>query len=234
MVATAAYDPIVVEPQLNSLKVRELVERRSESAKLDYKRDYRPSEAKSKIQLVKHVLAFANTAGGYIVIGVDDDGTLAGIDKDAASRLDEATIRAQIAGYTSVPTPLFVDNKIQYQGTALAIITVLPLMDRIAVASADGQYQDGKHQSFAFRKGDVLVRHGSASERWNQNDADFLLRRASLAHKEQWLQEFSRDFNRVGQIAGGAVVPVVDERTFETPPEEFQKTVTQLLRMKNG
>ena len=40
MARTAVFDPIVVEPKLTPEKVRELVERRMESAKLDYKQDY--------------------------------------------------------------------------------------------------------------------------------------------------------------------------------------------------
>lgn len=234
MVATAAYDPVIVEPQLTPLKIAELVQRRTESAKLDYKREYDPSDAKNRIMLVKHVLAMANTAGGYVVFGVDDDGTLIGLDTTVAGRLDEATIRAQVAGYSSVPINLFVDNRVMYEETRLVVVTVLPLMDRIAVVNADGQYHEGSRQSFAFRKGDVLVRHGSASERWNQADADYLFRRAALAQKEQWLQEFSRDLSRVVQLARGDATPVIDEHTFEMAPEEFQKTVTQLLRERNG
>jgi hypothetical protein len=234
MVATAAYDPIVVEHQLTPLKVAELVERRTESAKLDYKRAYDPSDAKSRIMLVKHALAMANTAGGYVVFGVDDDGTLLGVESTATGRLDEATIRAQIAGYSSVPIHLYVDTRIEYEGKRLVIVTVLPLMDRIAVVNADGQYHDGSRQSFAFRKGDVLVRHGSASERWNQDDADYLFRRIALAHKDQWLQEFSRDLSRVVQLTRGDATLVIDEHTFEMSPEEFHKTVTQLLRESNG
>lgn len=234
MVATAAYDPVVVEPALTPLKVEELIQRGAESAKLDYKQEYDPSDAKNRIMLVKHVLAMANTAGGYIVIGVDDDGTVLGLDPSLVSRLDEATLRAQVAGYTSVPLRLFVDNTIEYNKLRFVIVTVLPLMDRIAVVGADGQYQDANRHTHAFRKGDVLVRHGSASERWNQNDADFILRRAALAQKEQWLQEFASDFNRVVQLARGDTLPVIDERVFDLPADEFQKTVTRLLRGGNG
>jgi predicted HTH transcriptional regulator len=234
MALTAGYDPIVVEPDLTSVKVRELVTRGVESAKLDYKRLYDPSDAKSRMQLVRHVIAMANTAGGYIVIGVDDDGTPVGVDPLLIGRLDEATIRTQIAGFTSTSIPLFVNNRISFEDHALAIITVLPLDDRIAVIAADGQYSDAGRQTHAFRKGDVFVRHGSSSERWDQDDADSVLRRSARHQKQQWLQEFARDLHHVVRLAGGGSGPVIDDRVFELPPNEFQDIVLHLLRAENG
>jgi predicted HTH transcriptional regulator len=230
MVQTALYDPIVVEPRLTAEKIRELLERGAESAKLDYKSEYDPSNTDHKVRLVKHILAMANTAGGYIVIGVEDDGTRRGLASTAAERIDEAIIRSQVAGYTSTQIPIFSANSVDHDGQTFAIVTVLPLAMTVAVANAEGNSPGGN----LFRKGDVLVRHGSASERWSQADADFMLQRIANARKEEWLREFGSDLNRLIRVGVGRDSLEIDETAFDLSAEDFQKLVIRLLRKPNG
>src|SRR5688572_1657008 len=128
MAETAQYDPVVVEPALTELKVRELVAFKRESAKLDYKVSLDVSDTKHKVELVKDLMAMANTAGGYIVVGVDNAGNVAGCDATLADRMDESVIRSQLAGYTSARIALFVDNRVSYEGIRLVVITVLPVI----------------------------------------------------------------------------------------------------------
>ncbi len=230
MVQTAQFDPIVIEPELTTEKIAELFIRSTESAKLDYKSAYDPSDTTHKVRLAKHVLAMANTAGGYVVIGVLDDGRRCGLEKTAVDRIDEATVRSQIAGYTSARIPLFVARPIEYEGLSFAIVTVLPVSGTIVVAAADGNSPDGN----LFRKGDVLVRHGSSSERWNQADAEFMLRRIVSCRKEEWVREFGSDLSRVFRVAGGASPPTVDETAYEISAEDFQNLAIQLMRRSHG
>jgi predicted HTH transcriptional regulator len=229
MVQTAQYDPIVVEPQLTKEKIKELFGRHGESAKLDHKSEYDPSDTTHRVKLAKHVLAMANTAGGYIVVGVDDDGKRRGLDKPALERIDEATVRSQIAGYTTVPIPLFVTKPIEHEGLAFAIITVLPVVQTIVVATAEGNSPTKP----LFRRGDVLVRHGSASERWTPADAEFMLQRIVNARKEGWLREFGHDLKRLVGLSGGSAREI-DERAYELSAEDFQKLGIELLRKSNG
>jgi predicted HTH transcriptional regulator len=148
MARAAVFDPIVVEPRLTPEKVRELVERRVESARLDYKLTYLASEAENRFRLIKHVLAMANAAGGYIVIGVTNEGSPVGLAADVLAELDEAKVRAQVATASSVPIPLFVNTGIRYVGSSLAIVTVRPATDRLIVTEIDGQYtKNGKAES---------------------------------------------------------------------------------------
>lgn len=230
MAETALFDPVVVEPELSPLKVRELLTLGRESAKLDFKRGYDPSSTAEKVEIVKDLVAMANTAGGYIVVGVADDGTLIGLSHADSQVIDEATVRAQVAGYTAASIPLFVDNKVEDDGKRYVVITVLPVAGTIAVMETVGN-RPGK--GAAFRAGDVLVRHGSASEVWNQADVDFLLRRALEHRKELWLGELRRDLGRLFPLSSGEAAPIT-AAVFDESAEDFQGTVVELMRRADG
>lgn len=239
MVQNAFYDAIVVDLDLSETKVAELISRGYESPKLDYKSEVDYGSATSRLRLVKHVLAMANTAGGYIVVGVTVDGKRDGLDASQARLLDEATVRSWVLGFTSVPIALSVHNTVNYEGNVFVIIAILPLYDRLAVATGDAQYTDDGKSAFAFRRGDVLVRHGTSSERWNQADADYLIGRARVAQKEAWLKEFASDFRStlaslLKDLPNASAETRMDGSAFQKPAEEFEQLVLGLLRDHNG
>jgi hypothetical protein len=231
MVETAFYDPVVVEPSLTPLKVRELISLARESAKLDYKLTIDVSDTSQKVEMAKDVMAMANTAGGYIVIGVDNSGAVMGCERNAAARMDESVIRSQVAGYTTARIPIFVDNRVVHEARQLVVITVLPVAGTLVIAEADG---NSANRPPAFRSGDVLVRHGSSSERWNQADAEFLLRRIISTRKEEWLGEFGRDIRSVLSTFGAQQPTPVGVEAYDLPAGDFQELVTDLLRRPNG
>lgn len=231
MAETALFDSVVVEPDLTPQKIAELLGRGRESAKLDYKLTYDPSDTTARVELAKDVMAMSNTAGGYLVIGVSDDRTAEGLTEAAAGSIDEATIRAQVAGYTSARIPIFVDNGVVHEKVRFAVITVLPVRSTLVVVETVGNRRDGRA---VFRPGDVLVRHGSASERWNQADVDFLLRRVVEHRKEEWLRDFGDDLRKLIGTATPPSLGVVTEAAYESSPEDFQELVLSLLRRVNG
>jgi hypothetical protein len=234
MIEAALYDPVVVDLTLGPEKVAELLRRGYESPKLDYKSEIDHSSTPSVQRLVKHVLAMANTVGGYIILGVKDDGQREGLTPEQCRRLDDATVQAWVRGYTSVPCALAVHNSVEFEGGQYVVLAVLGLTDRLAVAMADAQYQDpnGKNQ-FVFRRGDVLVRHGTSSERWLQADADFLIARARQAQKELWRREFAADYAGVQGLLA-ETTPTLDASAFTLPSDEFHQLALKLLRAKNG
>jgi hypothetical protein len=231
MAVTAQFDPITVEPVLSAQKVTDLVQRGMESAKLDYKREVGNTK-RARLEIVKDVLAMANTAGGYILVGVGDTGEVVGIKEDTVSALDEASLRQIVASHTQARISLFASTAHEHLGLRLGILTVLPLRDQIAVASKVGA--DPAGGKAAFRDGDVLVRHGSASERWNQSDADYITQRIALVKKLQWYEEFAADFRGVLAAAGVAPTGDVSEAAYDLPADEFRNLAVDLLRGHDG
>jgi predicted HTH transcriptional regulator len=235
MVASAEFDPIVVEPQLTEQKVAELVTRKRESAKLDYKQEWDPQRRRDVIELIKDLVAMANTAGGYVVIGLGDAGEEVGLQDAQVEILDEATLRAQTQSHLGVALELFLDKTISYGGKRYAIVTVLRSSRSPIVFAKDGQYPDpaGANRTVAaFRQGDVFVRHGSASERWNQDDVRTIYGRVVDREKERWLAEVVPDVRRLIEAAMGGRAPVVrtPEELLRGDAETFERELREILR----
>lgn len=232
MVASAEFDPIVVEPGLGPKKAEELITRKRESAKLDYKATYDPQRTRDVVELAKDVVAMANTAGGYMVIGVDDAGEEIGLSEDEAARMDEATLRAQVGGFIGTALELFVDRAVVLQDKRYAIITVLRSPRSPVVFERIGQYQKNAKAEIVpvFRPGDVFVRHGSASERWNQEDVQTIYSRVVEREKERWIAEVLPDVRRLAQgaLAGAAQVPTPEE-ILRSDAESFERALNKLL-----
>ena len=233
MVASAAYDPIIVEPNLTLERFAELIYRRRESAKLDYKAGYTGSQ-EERVELTKDLVAMANTAGGYIVVGIENDGKPCGLTSAQLAALDEAKLRGQVVSYLGTSIDMFVDAPVTFDGLQYGVVTVLRSALSPLVFVKDGQYSTPKGLRQVFRSGDVFVRHGSASERWNQNDVQVLLARAVERERERWLREVLPDVRQLmAALLGDRPVQAapVDARThLHEDAETFERTLRDLFR----
>lgn len=235
MVASADYDPIVVEPQLNAQKLDELLGAARESAKLDYKRRHDPRVKQDSVELTKDLIAMANTAGGYVVIGVEDGGLPRGLTKPELATLDESTMRGQVETYIGTSLEVFVDSTVRWNGHSFCIVTVLRSPRSPLVFEKDGQYpisQGSSRNVTVFRAGDVFVRHGSKSERWNQDDVRTIYGRVVGREKERWLAEVLPDVRRLlGAAVSGQALPPLDARELVSQDAEtFERTLRTLVR----
>jgi predicted HTH transcriptional regulator len=76
------------------------IDANAESAVLDFKSSFEGSAA-NWCELIKDIIAMANSGGGAIVVGVNDDGTPAPTDLTAILAIDPATIVDKIKKYTA-------------------------------------------------------------------------------------------------------------------------------------
>jgi hypothetical protein len=208
MASSAEFDPIVVDVAAPAATITMLFERRSESAKLDYKREYDPTNQKHKVEVARDIVGMANTAGGFLLVGVEDDGTPCGLLDGQLDALDESVLRQQVGSYIGVSLPLFIRKDVERDGKRFALITVLRSQHVPVVMERDGQYPlgDPKKTPFvAFKTGDVFVRHGSSTERWNQADVAYIYARVIEREREKWLAGFVPDATRILREAAAGV-----------------------------
>jgi len=128
-------------------------------------------------KLLLEAVSMSNSAGGYIIFGVGDEGELIGVDNQLISLLDPSRIQDQLSKYapeSRVTTQLTVTEYYDKKYTALWVSPG----SRIIVFDENGDYTDEHgQQDQAFKRGVLYVRDGGGCSRASQTDLDQLVQR---------------------------------------------------------
>lgn len=143
-----------------------------ETTSVDYKASFDLTSDREWIEIVKDVVAIANSGGGMIVIGLSDDGALSDFDCGALDGLDPAQMTDRIYKYTGDQFAGFTFHRTTHNTKVLFIITINGAANPI-VFSKPGTYHDPSkktQQSTVFGIGTTYFRHGAKSEPANSAD----------------------------------------------------------------
>lgn len=99
------------------------------------------ADQETNAKLVKEISAFANTYGGYLFLGVNDDKTIGGCLEWTEQRI-HATIHDSLS-----PTPIFDVKKFEIDGKVIYIIKI----------------EEGKNPPYVTNKGQIFERLASGS-----------------------------------------------------------------------
>lgn len=177
----------------------------AESEDVDFKREFDPTSAGEWCELVKDIVAMANSGGGTIVIGLESDGSLASAPPIAAMGLDQATVVDKVAKYTATNLSAIRIERSAKSGQEILALVIgacscpLPFCSPGTYALPDGK------QKTAFGRGTVYFRHGSKSEPATAEDLRGAFDRQLLARREEWLG----NIRRVVEAPEGSVVSVL-------------------------
>jgi hypothetical protein len=197
-----------------------------ERAALDFKSQFDPQQTADWCELIKDVIAMANSGGGRIVIGVNDDGSPSGADVVAFLNLDSADVSNKLHKYTEEHFSDFRVSSGTLLGQTVAILDVRAVRFPI-VFSAPGQYEFAPgRQKTAFGKGTIYFRHGSKSEPGSSADLRDALDRELARVKEFWLQGITR----VVEAPPGSEIQIVQTAVSLVPPSPD----TQNIRLTNA
>ena len=149
--------------QGSTRQARRALARGSEHEALDYKRYVDLSDKGAVLELVGHrrVLRLRWLPGDRRRRRgpADGDGQ-----RGEALLFDESRLRAKVKRY--LPEPLTIRTaRHELDGALLVLVYIGAHPDGFVIVSADGQTD-----KVVFRRGDVFVRHGTASERWEPHD----------------------------------------------------------------
>jgi len=185
--------------------VENALELDSETAGVDFKSAFNPNEKGEILEVIKDILAMANSGGGIIIFGLMNDGAPSGANLHGIAALDPAKITDAIYKYTDRQFQEFELRKARKGNDELWAIVVgstsVPL-----VFSQTGNYLDpsGK-QKHAFLGGSVYFRHGAKSETGNSEDLrQFIERRLELVRRE-WLDGIAK----IVEAPSGSTVQVL-------------------------
>jgi len=178
-----------------------------ETATLDLKRSFDASNGEW-CELLKDIVAMANSGGGRIIIGLNDDGTPSGMCSLKSRSIDPAVFVDKIHSYTGVH---FAGVSTHLETHAETQVTVLVIGDATVplVFGKAGNYQplDGKQRN-AFNQGTLYVRHGAKSEPATSDDMRDILER----HLKRARESLLANLRQVVEAPTGAVIsftPVV-------------------------
>lgn len=175
---------IVVDGRTDREKLRELLQF-GEQQQLDFKAKLNLKIKRDELNFVKDAVAMSNRhPGGYLLIGVDDDGkpVMKKEDLQNPELFDSANLGNIVRKY--IEGQIHFSSQIHdYEGHVVIVIFVASNKDGLPTPmSQDGQYQNAKNKPVpVFRKGDIFVREGSQNTHLRfAHWADLLAHRDSL------------------------------------------------------
>ncbi len=169
------------------------LEAASETAQIEFKRKFDPNQAGEYLEIIKDIVAMANSGGGIILFGVDDNGVpVPDFDVDAVLGIDPADITDKLYKYTGYKFGGFEIREANKNGVRV-VAFVIHEVDTPMVFSKPGTYSagNGKKQNRAFSRGTVYFRHGAKSEPAVREDLQQWLQRAKQAARDELLKRIS-------------------------------------------
>lgn len=163
------------------------IEAIAESDRVEFKAQFDPKSRQDWCELIKDIVAVANSGGGTILIGVDDDGAPSGFDVSSVLSIDVADVTNKIHSYTEQQSPACQITEREHRGHRIALLEIasarIPL-----VFTSPGTYPVGPTaQKTAFARGTLYFRHGPKSEPATSADLAAVIDRELARVKEFWL-----------------------------------------------
>lgn len=158
-----------------------------ESKYIEFKDRFDTNSSHDWCEIIKDIIAMANSGGGCILFGVNNDGTPSTYDVSSVLKLDPAIITDKIAKYTGQQFSDFEIEEIDKNGHKVPILIIYP-SDIPIIFIKPGTYETGSgRQKTAFGKGTIYFRHGAKSEPGNNFDLLKAIERKIEEVKRSWL-----------------------------------------------
>lgn len=197
-----------------------------ESDALEFKEKFDPGSTGDWCELIKDIVAMANSGGGRIVVGANDDGTHSGYDASVFLSIDLADITNKIHKYTEGQFSEFRVYEMAREGKPFAVLDVAGVRFPI-VFSAPGTYEIATaKQKTAFSKGTVYFRHGPKSEAGSSEDLRTALERELARVKDFWLDGIAQ----VVHAPEGSQVQIIKQAVSLVPAADD----AQKIRLTTG
>lgn len=172
-----------------------LVKYQEEDDRLDYKLSVDGSSEKEWLSLTKDISAFANTFGGYLLVGVrNNDRSPVGLDTAVATTLsDSNNIQQKVNRYLEPQIGTLRTKQFTFEGKLLVGIFIPRSSDCTHVISKDGAFEHPSGGKVTLlRKGTVYVRRSGGNHLADSRDIDQLLNRRLDYFRESLLAKIAK------------------------------------------
>jgi hypothetical protein len=185
-------------------RVAKCLAAKRESKSVEFKEQFSPTNAGEALELLKDLVAIANSGGGTIAIGIDNSGALSGADVLPVLAHDHAKYCDLIHKYTLTNFSDFEIIEASRDGKRIAIF-IINAPDFPLVFQKPGQYAiDAKQQKTAFGQGTLYFRHGAKSEHGTTDD----LRKFMHLRMREMEEQLLKGMRQVTESPRGAQLQV--------------------------
>jgi len=148
-----------------------------ETEDIEFKEKFDINSHQDWCEIIKDIIAIANSGEGCIIFGIKDDATPSGFNITHLLKTDPSKITDQIVKYTGLQFSAFDIQKIKIKGRDVVALIIGRSPFPIVFINP-GTYDIGKgKQKMAFAKGTVYFRHGAKSEPGNSQDLQKFIER---------------------------------------------------------
>jgi len=188
---------------------------------LDFKRSFDSTSTGDWLELLKDIVAFSNSGGGFILIGIGDDGHPSSYDVSPMFTIDPADITNKIYKYTNIQFHDFQLSEALKHSYKIVVLSIGPSLIPIVFTKVGTYATDSQHQKTAFSVGTVYFRYGAKSEPGNTDDLRKSFERLLECTRKSWLDGISK----IVEAPAGARIAVL-------PPEIKQSSSPQAIPVR--
>lgn len=168
------------------------LDRNSEKHDVDFKSAFDAASSRDWLELIKDIAAFANSGGGHILVGLNDNGTPSGADVSALLDVDPADLGNRIHKYIGQHFAGVDLVECEKAGQEICAIRVSPTRIPLVFTRVGEVELPGGKKKTVFALGTVYFRHGAKSEPGTSDDLrQFLDREVELTRKS-WLDGIAK------------------------------------------
>lgn len=158
-----------------------------ESKYVDFKRSFNPASAGEWCELIKDIVAMANSGGGVILIGVDNGGIPSKKDVQPVLNIDHATLVDKIHKYTGYQFSDIEIHEAKKQGEQVGVFHISGVEVPLVFQNVGTYEASPGRQKTAFSRGAVYFRHGAKSEPGTTEDIRKVIERQVKTIRREWL-----------------------------------------------
>jgi len=186
-----------------------------ESKSVEFKEQFFPTDARQALEVLKDIVAIANSGGGALAVGINNAGESSGFDVQPVLDYDHAKYCDLIKKYTMQNFADFEVVEAEKDGDRVALFLINP-PDSPLVFEKPGSFAvDAKHQQTIFSQGTVWFRHGAKTEPGTSDDVrKFIEKRVREMH-----DELVKGLRKVSEAPRGTQLQIVPRGTRAAGPE---------------
>ena len=184
-----------------------------ETESVEYKASITVGSTPDWLEVIKDIVAIANSGGGYLIFGVDNNGKPNDFDCATLATIDPADLTDRLFKYTRHQSIPFAFYKPQKEGKQLFAIEVTGVQVPIVFVKPGTYDIGGGKQKSAFSAGTIYFRHGAKSEPGNSDDLRVFIDRRYEEFRKSWVDALTK----FAAAPRGSQVDIVTALTDERP-----------------